>query len=95
MRESSSPIVYHLTGPKIIHQAATSQYLQRWAADQPRNGGYYRPGDECTQSTLAEPVISNTNSDNRRRHNTAGQINCISKVLHVLEPPECTAFYNI
>ena len=36
---------------------------------------------------VAEPVVSNTNSKNRRGHNTAERINCISKVLHVLEPP--------
>jgi hypothetical protein len=36
------------------------------------------------QSIGAEPVVSNTNSRNRRSHNTAEPINCISKVLHVL-----------
>jgi hypothetical protein len=35
----------------------------------------------------AKPVVSNANSKNRRSHNTAERINCISKVLHVLEPP--------
>jgi len=35
----------------------------------------------------AKPVVSNANSKNRRSHNTAERINCISKVLHVLQPP--------
>jgi len=43
---------------------------------------------------VAEPVVCNANSKNRRSHNTAEPINCISKVLHVLEPPEDTALYN-
>jgi hypothetical protein len=39
---------------------------------------------------VAEPVVSNTNSKNRRSHNIAERINCISKVLHVLDPPSPT-----
>ena len=35
---------------------------------------------------VAEPVVSHTNSKNRRSHNTGETINCVSKVLHVLEP---------
>jgi hypothetical protein len=35
---------------------------------------------------VAEPVVSNANSKNRRSHNTAERINSISKVLHVLQP---------
>jgi hypothetical protein len=37
---------------------------------------------------VAKPVVSNANSKNRRSHNTAERINCISKVLHMLEPPK-------
>jgi hypothetical protein len=35
---------------------------------------------------VAEPVVSNTKPKNRRGHNTAERINCISKFLHVLDP---------
>jgi hypothetical protein len=45
---------------------------------------------EYSQLVVAEQVVSNTNSKNRRSHNTAERINCISKVQHVLEPPEDT-----
>ena len=41
------------------------------------------------------PIVNNTNSKNRRSHNTAGPINSLSKVLHVLEPPENTTLYHI
>jgi len=43
---------------------------------------------------VAEPAVSNTNSKNRRSHNTAEPINSRSKVLHV-RAPENTALYNI
>src|SRR6516164_6461553 len=73
----------------------TSQNVQRCAADQPGNGRQHRPGQQCSQLVVAEPVISNANSKNRRSHNTAERINCISKVLHVLEPPKTQPLYNI
>jgi len=37
---------------------------------------------------VAEPVVKNTNYKNRRSHDAAERINCISKVLHLLEPPK-------
>ena len=43
---------------------------------------------------VAEPVVKNTKPKNRRSHNTAERVNCISKFLHVLEPPKNTALYN-
>src|SRR6516165_3115632 len=46
------------------------------------------PGEECSQSVVVRPVVGNTNSKNRRSHNTAEPINSLSKVLHVLEPPK-------
>ena len=66
----------------------TSQNVQRCAADQPGNGRQHRSGQQCSKLVVAEPVISNANSNNRRSHNTAERINCFSKVLHVLEPPK-------
>ena len=45
---------------------------------------------------VTEPVVSKANPKNRRSHNTAEPINCISKVLHVLEPPKHPLYnYNI
>ena len=57
--------------------------------------GRQHPGKECSQLVVAEPVISSANSKNRRSHNTAERKNCISKVLHVLEPPKTQPLYNI
>ena len=70
----------------MVHRFSTTQNVETRSADQPRDGGQHRPREKRSKSAVAKPEVSNTNSENGCSHDTAHQVDCISKLLHVLAP---------